>query len=43
MVKKATRISRFTAAVEDRPVFVGLDVHTKTYTVALLLASEDVV
>ena len=35
MVKKATRISRFVAAVEDRPVFVGLDVHKKTYSVAL--------
>ena len=35
MVKKATRISRFVAAVEDRPIYVGLDVHKKTYSVAL--------
>ncbi|GGX48051.1 hypothetical protein GCM10007385_14830 [Tateyamaria omphalii] len=35
MVKKATRISRFVAAIEDWPVVVGLDVHTKTYSIAL--------
>ncbi len=40
MVKKATRISRFIAAVEDRPVFVGLDVHKKTYSVALFEPQE---
>ncbi|MEO9650937.1 MAG: hypothetical protein ABJ360_23940 [Roseobacter sp.] len=34
MVKKATRISRFVAAVEDQPVVVGLDTHKKTYSVA---------
>jgi len=35
MVKKATRMSRFMAAVEDQPVVFGLDVHKKTYSVAL--------
>jgi transposase len=40
MVKKAIRISRFLAAVEDQPVVVGLDVHKKTYSVALF-SKED--
>ena len=35
MVKKATRISRFIAAFENRPDFAGLDVHKKTYSAAL--------
>lgn len=35
MVKKAARISRFVATVEDRPIYVGLDAHKKTYSVAL--------
>ncbi|MFA3918257.1 IS110 family transposase [Ruegeria hyattellae] len=36
MVKKATRISHFVAAVEERPIFDGLDVQKKTYSVALI-------
>ncbi len=40
MVKKATRISRFVAAVEGQPVVVVLDVHKKTYSVALF-SKED--
>lgn len=40
MVKKATRLGRFVKAVEDQPVIVGLDVHKKTYSVALF-SSED--
>lgn len=40
MVKKATRLSRFVKAVEDQPVIVGLDVHKKTYSVALF-SKED--
>ncbi|WP_291726598.1 transposase [Leisingera sp. F5] len=43
MVKKATRISRFVAAVEDRPAYVGLDVHEKTYSVALFEPVDGVV
>lgn len=35
MVRKASRISRFIEAVENRPVFIGLDVHKKTYSVAV--------
>ncbi len=35
MTRKAARIWRFVAAVEDRPVFVGVDVHKKTYSVSL--------
>ncbi len=40
MVKKATRISRFFTAAEDRPIYVGLGVHKRTYSVALF-NSED--
>ncbi|WP_068316091.1 IS110 family transposase [Polycladidibacter hongkongensis] len=43
MVKKATRISRFVAAVEDQPVVVGLDVHKKTYSVALFSKDDGLV
>ena len=43
MVKKATRISRFVAAVEDQPVVVGLDVHKKTYSVALFSKEDGLV
>ena len=40
MVKKAARISRFVAAVEDQPIVVGLDVHKKTCSGALF-SKED--
>lgn len=43
MVKKATRISRFVAAVEDQPVVVGLDVHKRTYSVALFSKEDGLV
>lgn len=43
MAKKATRISRFVAAVADRPIYVGLDVHKKTYSVALFEPTDGVV
>lgn len=43
MVKKATRISRFAAAVENQPVVVGLNVHKKTYSVALFSKEEGLV
>ncbi len=43
MVKKATRISRFVAAGEDRPIYVGLDVQQKTYSVALFEPEDGVV
>ena len=43
MVKKATRIARFIAAVENRPVFVGLDVHKKTYSVAIFEPQDGLV
>jgi len=43
MVKKATRISWFVAAVEDQPVVVGLDVHKKTYSVALFSKEDGLV
>lgn len=43
MIKKATRISRFVAAVEDQPVVVGLDVHKKTYSVALFSKEDGLV
>jgi transposase len=43
MVKKATRISQFVAAVEDQPVVVGLDVHKKTYSVALFAKENGLV
>ena len=43
MVKKATRISRFVAAVEDQPVVVGPDVHKKTYSVALFSKEDGLV
>ena len=43
MVKKPTRIARFIAAVENRPVFVGLDVHKKTYSVAIFEPQDGLV
>ena len=43
MVKKATRISRFIAAVENRPDSVGLEVHKKTHSVALFESEDGVV
>ena len=43
MVKKATRISRFVTSVEDQPVVVGLDVHKKTYSVALFSKEDGLV
>ena len=43
MVKKATRVSRFVSVVEDRSVYVGLDVHKKTYSVALFEPQDGLV
>ncbi|WP_299682529.1 hypothetical protein [uncultured Roseobacter sp.] len=43
IVKKATGISRFVAAVEDQPVAVGLDFHKKTYSVALFSKEDGLV
>ncbi|SPF30209.1 IS110 family transposase [Pontivivens insulae] len=43
MVKKATRVSRFVAAVEDQPIVVGLDVHKKTCSVALFSKEDGLV
>lgn len=43
MVKNSTRISRFFAAVEDRPVHVGLDVQKKTCPVALFDPQDGIV
>ncbi|WP_282076993.1 hypothetical protein [Epibacterium ulvae] len=43
MVKKATRISRFVAVVEDRPTYIALDVHKKTNSVVLFDPEDGIV
>ncbi|MFD3191997.1 IS110 family transposase [Sedimentitalea sp. HM32M-2] len=43
MVRKAKRISRFVAAVQGRLIYVDLDVHKKTYSVALFDPEDGIV
>lgn len=43
MIKKATPISRFFTAAEDRPIYVGLGVHKRTYSVALFNSEDGLV
>lgn len=43
MVKKATRHARFVEAVENQPVVVGLDLHKRTYPVALFSSQDGLV
>ncbi len=38
--KKSVRLERFAASVGDEPVFVGVDVHKHTYSVALFCISD---
>lgn len=40
MARKSERIARFVASIGDEPVFVGLDVHKRTYSVALFSAGD---
>ena len=40
MATKSRRLARFVASVGDDPVFVGVDVHKHTYSVALFCAGD---
>ena len=40
MSRKSERIGRFVASVGEEPVFVGVDVHKRTYSVALFCATD---
>ena len=40
MSRKSERIGRFAAAVGEEPVFVGVDVYKRTYSVALFCATD---
>ena len=40
MATKSRRLARFVASVGDDPVFVGVDVHKHTYSVALFCAAD---
>ena len=40
MSRKSERIGRFVASVGDEPVFVGVDVHKRTYSVAFFCATD---
>ncbi len=40
MSRKSERIRRFAASVGEEPVFVGVDVHKRTYSVALFCATD---
>ena len=40
MSRKSERIGRFAASVGEEPVFVGVDVHKRSYSVALFCATD---
>ena len=40
MARKSERLARFTASTVDEPGFVGVDVHKRTYSVALFCVAD---
>lgn len=40
MARRSERIARFVEAIAEEPVFVGVDVHKRTYSVALFCAAD---